>query len=205
MELIIGTKNKAKFGQMKNALSPLGLLVQELPDREFPAVAEDGQTTIENAKRKAVFYSSILSQPVLSLDNALYIEGLSADQQPGLNVRHIAGRSDRPTDEEVLEYYGQLVGESGDRINGSWEYGICLAYPDGTTEEICLKAKSLFVTRPSRSILEGFPLSSLQVDAETGQYVSEMSQSQRDDRWQKMFGDGLCEFIRKSRFNRLAS
>lgn len=195
MKLIIGTKNKAKLDQIKSALLGLDIDIQGLPDREFSEIKEDGQTVLENARLKAIFYSKAIGQPVLSMDNALYINGLSPDFQPGLNVRRINGRFDRPTDSELLEYYSGLITDLGGKVNGYWEYGICLAYPDGNAKETSIKSSRLFVGQPSKIIVEGYPLESIQVDPESGRYISEMSQLEQDSFWQKAIGRELCDFV----------
>ncbi len=199
MTLIIGTKNKAKIEQVRSVLEPLNFDVQGLPDQDFSEVREDGKTAIENAVNKAVFYSSVIGRPVLSMDNALYLDGLPSDEQPGLNVRRINDKISRPSDIEVLAYYSELIKRLGDRIDGYWEYGICLAHPDGRIEKICIKSPRIFVSRPSRKIVDGYPLESMQINPDTGQYISEMTKEQQSDFWRTTIGEGLGNFIKKSR------
>jgi len=198
MQLIIGTKNLAKIHQLKGALEPLALDIQGLPDDNFPEVKEDGATALENARKKALAYSSVLGQPVLSMDNALYLEGLSAEDQPGLNVRHISGRLDRPTDAELLEYYTKLIASLGGRVDAYWEYGFCLAYPDGQIKETILKAPRLFVSQPSQKVIAGYPLESIQINPATGQYIAEMTLAEQDIFWQEMIGKDLSVFIKEN-------
>lgn len=199
MPLIIGTKNKAKIEAIKSALQPLGLDVQGLPDQEFPEVEEDGQNVSENARGKAIFYSRAISQPVLSIDNALYFDGLAPDKQPGLNTRHIKGRANRLSDAEMLEYYLKLITDLGGRVAGYWEYGVCLAYPDGQNEVMDFKSPRLFVSPASPKMIPGYPLESVQIDPASGRYISEMSKIERDIFWQKTIGQELREFIKKSK------
>lgn len=197
MTLIIGTKNNAKIGQIRGALKPLGLEVQGLPDLAFPEIKEDGLTALENARGKAIFYAAAIGSPVLSTDNALYLDGLAPEQQPGLNVRRIGGRPDRASDTEVLIHYSGLVKKLGGRIGGYWEYGICLAYPDGRTEEMTMKSPRLFVSQPSPQAIKDYPMESIQICPETGRYIAEMTPEEQDDFWQKSIGRELCDFIKK--------
>ncbi len=197
MALIIGTKNSAKIWQINCALKSLNLEIQGLPDQEFPEIKEDGSTALENARSKAIFYAAAIGSPVLSTDNALYLDGLALEQQPGLNVRRIGGRSDRASDSEVLAHYSGLVEKLGGRIGGYWEYGICLAYPDGQTEEMIMKSPRLFVSQPSPKTIKDYPLESIQICPETGRYVAEMTPEEQDDFWQKTIGRELCDFINK--------
>lgn len=197
MTLIIGTKNSAKVWQIKCALKPLGLDIQGLPDLAFPEIREEGVTALENAKSKAIFYAAAIGSPVLSTDNALYLDGLAPEQQPGLNVRRIGGRPDRASDGEILLHYSGLVEKLGGRIGGYWEYGICLAYPDGRTEEMIMKSPRLFVSQPSPKKIEGYPMESIQICQETGRYIAEMTPEEQDNFWQKSIGRELCDFVKK--------
>lgn len=201
MQLIIGTKNKAKIDQIKSILEPLNFTINGLPDRQFSEVKENGKTAVENARLKATFYASIIGQPVFSMDNALYFDNLEMERQPGLNVRRIEGVTGRPSDDELILYYTKVVKHLGGRINGYWEYGFCLAYPGGETEEISFKSPRIFVSEPSKEIVEGYPLESIQIDPNSGLYISEMSKEQQDNFWRKTIGLKLSEFIKKSRIS----
>ena len=60
-------------------------------------IEEDGTTAQENARKKSLLYARAVGQPVLSLDNALYLQGLSKDEQPGIHTRRIPGKAGRAT------------------------------------------------------------------------------------------------------------
>lgn len=197
MTLIVGTTNNAKIEQIRGALKSLNLDIQGLPERDFPTVEENGLTALENAKSKAIFYSALIGLPVLSTDNALYFDDLATEKQPGLNVRRIKGRNGKASDAELLIYYSSLIKELGDKINGYWEFGICLAYPDGSTKEVIIKSPRIFVSHPSSKIVEGYPLDSIQINPETNQYISEMTIEEQGDFWQKTIGKELCSFIKE--------
>ena len=198
MKLIIGTKNKAKLVQIQGALSNLNLEVLGLPNIELPEAIEDGKTAQENGRKKALTYSKALNKVVLSMDNALYLEGLSDEQQPGINVRRIEGRTDRPTDKELLSYYSKLINSLGGEIKGYWEFAICIASPNGEIEETTIISKRNFTSKISRNVVEGYPLESIQIDPQSGKYISEMSQEEQDDFWKRMIGDEIERLIRNS-------
>ncbi|MFA5886318.1 MAG: non-canonical purine NTP pyrophosphatase [Patescibacteria group bacterium] len=197
MPLIIGTKNKAKIEQIKSALNSLNFDIQELPDQEFPEIRENGQTALDNARLKALAYTQLIRRPILSMDNALYLEGLADDRQPGTHVRHISNRIDRPSDDEIIDYYSKLISELGNKITGYWEYGVCVATPDGKTQEIVFRSPRIFVSCPSSQVIAGYPLESLQIDPDTGKYCSEMTQSEKDTFYleRSIVGQKLREFI----------
>lgn len=89
-EIIYGMTNPAKVAQVKDVLEPLGFQVKSLADFDKEvAVEENEETAEENARKKATAYAKVLDRSVLSMDVALYIKGLTEDQQPGLHVRRI--------------------------------------------------------------------------------------------------------------------
>jgi len=197
MPLIVGTKNKAKIELIRRALDSLNFNIQELPDQEFPEIKENGETALENARIKALTYAQLIGCPVLSMDNALYLEGLTDDRQPGLHVRHINNRLDRPSDLEIIAYYSKLITELGGKIKGYWEYGVCMATPDGKTQETVFRSPRIFVSKPSPLVIDGYPLESLQIDPGSGKYSSEMTPTEKDKFYSErsLTGQKLREFI----------
>ncbi|HEX5690749.1 MAG TPA: non-canonical purine NTP pyrophosphatase, partial [Roseiflexaceae bacterium] len=102
-ELVIGTSNPAKKQMIQSALRPLGLLMRGIDDYGLALdVEEDGATVQANARKKALAYAQALGRPVLSMDNALYLEGLADAEQPGLYTGRIGGRPHRASDDELL-------------------------------------------------------------------------------------------------------
>lgn len=200
-ELIIGTTNQAKVNQIKGALLPLGIIVNGVEDKSLlPEVIEDGLTAQANAQKKALAYAQALGKTVLSMDNALYIEGLESDKQPGINVRRINGRTDRPTDQEILEHYQLLVSGLGDGVSAHWEFAICVVTPEGKISETTIISPRIFVSKLSQIVTPGYPLESMQIDPSSGQYISEMTRDQQDLFWQKAIGKELCDFVKSLEF-----
>lgn len=194
--ITVGTINPAKIKQIRDALSLKNIEVEGLPpDMKFESIKEDGATAQENARKKALFYSIRLNKAILSMDNALYFDGLKPEQQPGLNVRRIAGRDDRPTDEELTDHYKKLIIGLGKQINGHWEFAFCVAYPDGTIKETTIISPRIFVSESSDKVIPGYPLESLQIDPKSNKYTSEMTPDEQNAFWQKTIGVPLCKFV----------
>jgi len=197
LSLIIGTTNEAKIKQIMGALAPLRIPIQGIADKnKLPEIRENGTTAQENARKKAIAYAKAFGQTVLSMDNALYFEGLSTEQQPGIAVRRIPGSSGRPSDEQLLNYYSDLIKKLGARVHGHWEFAICVADPKGHARETSIISPRIFTSLPSPKFIPGYPLESLQIDPESNRYISEMSQQEQDLFWQRTTGKELCEFVK---------
>ena len=128
------------------------------------------------------------------MDNALYINGLTSDKQPALNVRRIDGHT-AATDEEMIEYYSKLIESLGGKAEGYWEFGICIATPDGEYRETTIKSLRNFVSTPTTNRQAGYPLESIQIDPATGKYIADMTLEEQDVLWQKAIGSKLLEFV----------
>ena len=197
-EIIYGTTNPAKVAQVRDVLEPLGFTVKSLADFATQiTVEEDGQTAEENARKKALAYAKELNRLVLSMDVALYIQGLPDDQQPGLHVRRIKD-NERATDQELIDYYSGLVGRLGGRVDAYWRYAFALARPNGKCTSFTHDSPRIFVSRPSGKVVEGFPTESLLLDPESGKYISELSPSEVADFWRKTVGNPLVQFVKEN-------
>ncbi len=185
--------------QIRGALNPLDILVDGLPtDVTLPVIEEDGATLQDNARKKATTYAQTLNKTVLSVDNGLYLDGLPSDKQPGPYVRRIPGHKERPSDEELLKYYASLIKSLGGRVNGHWEYAICVANPKGAIRETTIKnPPRIFVDKPCSTIVPGYPLESIQIELESGKYIAEMTKGEQDKFWQKTMGSALADFIQR--------
>ena len=200
-EIVFGTLNEAKIKQARGVLFPAGIEVIGVSNKELlPEVVEDGKTAVENARKKALAYAKALNKNIFSMDNALYLEGVEDSQQPGPNVRRLIGHSGRPTDEEMISYYSKLIKSLGEKISGHWEYGFCIATPDGNYEETTIKTPRIYVSNPSPTIQPGYPLESLQIEPESGKYMSEMTREEQGLFWQQAIGKPLLEFVKSVDF-----
>ncbi|HEY0965491.1 MAG TPA: non-canonical purine NTP pyrophosphatase [Candidatus Saccharimonadales bacterium] len=149
---------------------------------------------VRQCRKKATAYANALGRTVFAIDNALYFNDLPEGEQPGLYVRRIGG-TERSTDEEMLENYKELVRSHGEQIEGYWEFGVSIAKPDGTSIEEVIISPRLFVAKASDKMIPGFPLEAIQVDPETGKYISEMTEEEQAQFWQRGIGEPLSRFI----------
>ena len=153
-EIVVGTGNPAKTKAIQAAVAPLRLRVRSASEFGVSLmVREDGPTAQDNARAKSVAYAQVLEQPVLSIDNALFLDGLPAAEQPGVDTRRVPGVEGRASDTELLAHYAGKVAQLGGRVNGYWEYALCLADPAGLTVERTFRTPRTFVREPSTTMI----------------------------------------------------
>ncbi len=93
MRLIVATKNKDKFKEIKKMLRGLRLQILSLDDLDRDVkIKEDGKTFFENALKKAMVVSKIFKEDlVVADDSGLEVEFL--DNKPGVFSRRYAGEN----------------------------------------------------------------------------------------------------------------
>lgn len=195
-ELIFGTGNKAKINQIQGALAGSMIIVKGVNEFsiDLPKIEEDGETAVENARKKAVTYARTIGRTVFSIDNALYFDGVSNEDQPGLHVRRIMG-IEASTDNEMLQHYTEFLSNHGGQLRGWWEFAVSIARPDGTSAEDVIISHRQFVALPSESVIPGFPLESIQIDLKTGKYIANMTKAEQAKFWQDNIGEPLKAFV----------
>lgn len=193
--LKMGTTNSAKISQLDDCLTPVGIHVVGVTDKSLlPFVEEDGKTVEENAQKKAIAYAKEFGERVISMDNELHIDGLTDEQQPGLHVRRING-VEANSDDELLDHYQKVIASLGDRVTGYWRFGICIADPNGKKWSTVIKSPRIFTSQRSSKMILDYPLESIQIQPETGKYISEMSEQEKAAFWQKAIGEELITFV----------
>ncbi len=197
--IVLGSGNRAKLAMVRSIVEPAGFEVVAAGALGIEVhLDEVGRTAEENARLKALAYLPLVGEPVLAIDNALYLEGLPPERQPGLHVRRIPAATARPSDEALLDYYRRLIASLGEAVRGYWLFALVLACPEGPLFERSLRSPRLFVARPSPHRLEGYPLESLQIDPATGRYIAEMSEAERAAFWRRLLGDELLDLVREA-------
>ncbi len=190
VELVYGTRNRAKLASMARALEGLGIALVGLDGwGDLPEAEENGATPLENARLKALTYGQALGRPVFSCDSGLYFDDVAAEDQPGVHVRMMGER--RLSDEEMVAHYGGLAARYGG-LTARYRNAVCLALPGGRLVESVDDSLSghpfRLVAQPHPKRVPGFPLDSLSVHLGTGLYYYDMEEHQADDiAWEQGF------------------
>ena len=197
-EIIIGTGNLSKIDRIKQSLSKADVTIVGINEisKIGSDVEETGETASENARLKALSYSKMLGKPVLSTDAAIFIDGLSDEEQPGTRAKRINKKGEEATDEEIINHYSAIIKGLGDKTTMKVVDAFCIATPDGRLFETAITSTRHLVSQPSEKRAEGHPQDSFQVDPKTGKYLSEMTEEEKTVFWGEIFGEKLSKFIK---------
>lgn len=198
MKLLYGTGNPAKLKDANKWLKGLDFEILSLRDMEgeVPEVPEDGNTPLENARQKAHTYYKAYGIPVFSCDSGLYFDNVPEEDQPGVHVRTVKGKY--LTDQEMQEYYTGLAAKYGN-LTARYRNAICLVLDENHSMELMddsiTSEPFLLVSKPHPHALnKGYPLDSLSVHIESGQYYYDMDNHQVE---QLAVGNGFRKFFEK--------
>lgn len=194
MKVLFATTNPAKVGKYKEILKTKGIELITIKDLNFKLdIEESGKNAIENAYIKAKAYFNKTKMPTIGMDNNLFIEELPSDKQPGTHVRRINGKE--LNDEEMIEYYTNLVKEYGTKLTAKWVYGMVICSDKGIKEYSWSKDHFYFVDKPCQKRNPGYPLDSITIVPEYNKYLVELTDEDKKTYKKKDNINDVVEFI----------
>jgi len=188
---------------MKTYVSGLGVEILSLDDVNAPEldIEESGKSPLENATIKAMAYYNALKMPVFSLDSGMYIDDLANDdpRQPGVHVRRINGR--RLNDDELMEYYANMSVQLGGKMTARYRNGICLVINETSIHkhdgDDIATAKFIISPKPHATRNPGFPVDSLSIHIQSGQYYYDLNDAGNANKYYGI-DDGFTAFFRRA-------
>ena len=194
MKILFATTNPAKVKRFAEALKEKGVELLTLKDLDINIdVEETGKDAIENAYIKAKAYYDITNITTISMDNCLFIENIPEEKQPGTHVRRINGKE--LNDEEMIEYYTNMVREYGGKLTAKWVYGMVIYNGEEAKTYTWDKSHFYFVDKPCEKINPGYPLDSISIIPEYNKYLVELT---NEEKGPKEHRDDVVEFIIKN-------
>ena len=127
MEILLATKNKNKFIELKNIFDQSNSEHELLFYPDLIEVEEDKETIFDNAKKKAIEVYKEYEKPVISDDSGLFVNSL--DGEPGVKSARYAG--EQATDQDNIE---KLIKELTNEENRSASFKTVLFFYDGEKE-----------------------------------------------------------------------
>jgi len=127
--VIAATRNRGKAREIREALKGLGLRILTLSDfSDVPEIEEDGKSFIENALKKARFYSKYFGKLTIADDSGLEVDRLKG--LPGIHSARYSGEkaSSRENNRKLLNAVkGVPFSKRGARFKGI----LAMVSPDG--------------------------------------------------------------------------
>jgi XTP/dITP diphosphohydrolase len=127
--LVVATTNPDKLREIRGILRGTGVVVQGLD--EFPPVAEPeetGATFADNARQKAIHYSTALGVTVVAEDSGLEIDGLGGE--PGVQSARYGGPAAATYAQKFALVYAGLRARGA--MGSAARFVCALAVADGT-------------------------------------------------------------------------
>ena len=180
-QIIFATGNPTKAKRFSKGLAKKGVEVLALRDIGIKInVKEDGKNVIENALKKVRECYDVTGRISIGMDDALYLENVPEEKQPGLYVRRVEGKE--LDDEEMIEHYTKLVkkyGKNG-KINAKWVYGIAVINESGKESTYTWTKEGIYlVDKVCKKISTGYPLDSITKNTKNNKYLVEITEEEK--------------------------
>jgi len=130
------------------------------------------------------------------MDNNLFIEDLPEEKQPGTHVRRIQGKE--LNDDEMIEYYSNLVHDNGGKLKAKWVYGMVIYDGKEVKQFTWSKSHFYFVDEPSQKRNPGYPLDSLAIIPEYDKYLVELTPEEKKENFEKNNETQVIKFMEES-------
>ena len=193
MKVLFATTNPAKVNKYKEELKKNNIDLITIKDLNIELdVEENGKNALENAYIKAKAYYDATEITTIGMDNNLFIEELPDEKQPGTHVRRVNGKY--LNDDEMIEYYTNLVKENGGRLTAKWVYGMVIYNGKQAKEYTWSKEHFYFIDKPSEKRNPGYPLDSISIIPEYNKYLVELTEEERKYN-KKEDIDSVIEFL----------
>lgn len=193
-QVLFATTNPAKIKKYTEKLKEKGIEVLTIKDLGINLKPEEtGKNAIENAYIKAKAYYDKTKITTIGMDNNLFIEELPQEKQPGTYVRRVNEKE--LNDDEMIEYYTNLVKQYGGKLTAKWVYGM-VVYNGKEAKEYTLSKKHFyFIDKPSEKRNPGYPLDSISIMPECNKYFVELTDEDKKQNKENYNDDDVIEFI----------
>lgn len=194
MKVLFATTNPAKIKKYKDRLKEKGIDLITINDLDVKVdVNENGKNALENAFIKAKSYYDATRVTCIGMDNNLFFENIPDEKQPGTHVRRINGKT--LTDEEMIEYYTNLVKQYGGKIIAKWIYGMVIYDGKQKKEFSWSKSNFYFLDTPCAKRNPGYPLDSIAFVPEFNKYLVELTSEEKSANNNASKDDAVIDFI----------
>ena len=194
MKVLFATTNPAKIKKYAKELEKRNIDILTIKDLGINLKPEEsGKNAIENALKKKKTYYDATKITTIGMDNNLFIEGLPDEKQPGTHVRRINGKE--LNDEEMIEYYCNLVKIYGGKLKASWVYGMVVYNGKDSKEYSWSKNHFYLIDKPSQKRNPGYPLDSISIMPECNKYFVDLTDEDKNKNKANYNENDVIDFI----------
>lgn len=146
--LVIATHNPGKLVEMRDLLAPYGVEAISAGEMGLSEPEETGTTFRENARIKALAAARAAHLPAFADDSGLVVEALGGD--PGIYSARWAGadKNFARAMETIEQKLRECDATTPDRRKAHFVSALCVAWPDGHTEDFEARVDGALVWPP---------------------------------------------------------
>jgi XTP/dITP diphosphohydrolase len=144
-KVVIATHNPGKLTELRDLLAPYGVEAVSAGELDLPEPEETGSTFIENARIKAHAATKATGLPAFADDSGLAVDALGGE--PGIYSARWAGPSkDFARAMQTIE--DKLKALNTSNRKAQFVAALCIAWPDGHTEDFEARVEGTLVWPP---------------------------------------------------------
>ncbi|MCQ2911486.1 MAG: hypothetical protein MJ244_04775 [Clostridia bacterium] len=136
----------------------------------------------------AISFSNNLDMVTVSVNESLYIEGLSEDNQPGANYKMVSVlnsdgimESKELSDSEAVSYYANIVEGLGGTASAKLIDNVNICYKGNVIKSFDVTKDAVLTSNASKVIKKGYPLNSITLIPEFGDiHYSECDENEEE-------------------------
>lgn len=194
MKVLFATTNPAKVKKYKDRLEKRRVELITIKDLDMNLhVEESGKNALENAYIKAKTYYDATKIITIGMDNNLFIDELPEEKQIGTHVRRINGKE--LNDDEMIDYYTNLVKEYGGKLTAKWVYGMVIYNGKEKKEYTWCKDHFYFIDKPCKKRNPGYPLDSISIIPELNKYFLDLTEEEKKQKKDNNSDNEVINFL----------
>ena len=146
--VVIATHNPGKLAEMRELLAPYQIAATSAADLNLPEPDETGKTFAANARIKAMAAAKATGQAAFADDSGLCVDALGGD--PGIYSARWAGpdKDFRGAMNQIQTLLVEQGATAPEQRRAHFIAALCLAWPDGHTEEFEGRVDGVIVWPP---------------------------------------------------------
>jgi XTP/dITP diphosphohydrolase len=144
-KVVIATHNPGKLTELRDLLTPCGVDAVSAGELGLPEPDETGRTFIENARIKAHAATKATGLPAFADDSGLAVDALGGE--PGIYSARWAG-ADKNFAQAMQTIEDKLRALKTSNRKAHFVAALCLAWPDGHTEDFEARVDGTLVWPP---------------------------------------------------------